>query len=223
GMASGVRDAHNLSWKLAAVLAGQATPALLDSYETERKPHVRAVTTKAVFFGRVITERRRAVALARTVAFTVAMRLPLIGPYFRGGDWFPDTDYADGFIDRASRSEHPIVGKRIPQPLATLPGERPQLLLDEVLGTGWSILSRSPREAGAWDGLARVHVLGRDVTVAGTLLDNFLGAADAVVVRPDKTVFAAATAGALLAPPPAELRGPGDPAVPLPAAPASAG
>ena len=39
GMASGVRDAHNLCWKLASVVAGKATPALLDSYEPERKPH----------------------------------------------------------------------------------------------------------------------------------------------------------------------------------------
>ena len=34
----GVEDAHNLAWKLAAVLNGWASPALLDSYETERAP-----------------------------------------------------------------------------------------------------------------------------------------------------------------------------------------
>ncbi|RDI63000.1 FAD-dependent monooxygenase [Nocardia pseudobrasiliensis] len=35
---TGVSDAHNLVWKLAAVLAGTADPALLDSYRTERRP-----------------------------------------------------------------------------------------------------------------------------------------------------------------------------------------
>ncbi|WAL69351.1 FAD-dependent monooxygenase [Amycolatopsis cynarae] len=38
GANSAVQDAHNLAWKLAAVLRGQAGPALLDSYEAERRP-----------------------------------------------------------------------------------------------------------------------------------------------------------------------------------------
>jgi 2,4-dichlorophenol 6-monooxygenase len=38
GLNTGVQDAHNLAWKLAAVLAGSASPALLDTYETERRP-----------------------------------------------------------------------------------------------------------------------------------------------------------------------------------------
>ncbi|GAB4813968.1 hypothetical protein N2152v2_001014 [Parachlorella kessleri] len=38
GMNTGVCDAHNLAWKLAAVLQGAASPRLLDSYTPERKP-----------------------------------------------------------------------------------------------------------------------------------------------------------------------------------------
>lgn len=38
GLNTGIQDAHNLTWKLAAVLAGMASPKLLDSYETERRP-----------------------------------------------------------------------------------------------------------------------------------------------------------------------------------------
>jgi 2-polyprenyl-6-methoxyphenol hydroxylase-like FAD-dependent oxidoreductase len=37
GMNTGIQDAHNLGWKLAAVAAG-ASPALLDTYEAERRP-----------------------------------------------------------------------------------------------------------------------------------------------------------------------------------------
>ena len=37
GMNTGIQDAHNLGWKLAAVAKG-AAPALLDSYEAERRP-----------------------------------------------------------------------------------------------------------------------------------------------------------------------------------------
>jgi 2-polyprenyl-6-methoxyphenol hydroxylase-like FAD-dependent oxidoreductase len=38
GMNSGIADAHNLAWKLRLVVDGQAGPALLDSYDVERRP-----------------------------------------------------------------------------------------------------------------------------------------------------------------------------------------
>jgi 2,4-dichlorophenol 6-monooxygenase len=38
GLNSGIQDAHNLAWKLAAVLAGNAPDGLLDTYEAERRP-----------------------------------------------------------------------------------------------------------------------------------------------------------------------------------------
>lgn len=42
GMNTGIQDAHNLAWKLAAVLSGRADPALLSSYQPERKPVAQA-------------------------------------------------------------------------------------------------------------------------------------------------------------------------------------
>jgi 2-polyprenyl-6-methoxyphenol hydroxylase-like FAD-dependent oxidoreductase len=41
GLNTGVQDAHNLAWKLAAVIRGEAGDALLDTYETERRPVAR--------------------------------------------------------------------------------------------------------------------------------------------------------------------------------------
>jgi 2-polyprenyl-6-methoxyphenol hydroxylase-like FAD-dependent oxidoreductase len=38
GMNCGLQDAFNLAWKLALVYHGDAAPALLDSYEAERRP-----------------------------------------------------------------------------------------------------------------------------------------------------------------------------------------
>lgn len=38
GLNSAIQDAHNLAWKLAAVIKGQAPDSLLDSYEAERRP-----------------------------------------------------------------------------------------------------------------------------------------------------------------------------------------
>jgi 2-polyprenyl-6-methoxyphenol hydroxylase-like FAD-dependent oxidoreductase len=53
GMNTGIGDAINLAWKLAAVLAGRATPALLDTYQTERIAFARrlvATTDRAFTF-----------------------------------------------------------------------------------------------------------------------------------------------------------------------------
>lgn len=44
GANTGVQDVHNLAWKLAAVLKGQAAPALLATYDSERRPVGRAAT-----------------------------------------------------------------------------------------------------------------------------------------------------------------------------------
>ena len=38
GANTGIEDAHNVAWKLAAVLSGPSTPELLDTYDAERRP-----------------------------------------------------------------------------------------------------------------------------------------------------------------------------------------
>lgn len=47
GSNTGIQDAHNLAWKLAAVLRGEAGPGLLDTYEAERLPVARATSARA--------------------------------------------------------------------------------------------------------------------------------------------------------------------------------
>jgi 2-polyprenyl-6-methoxyphenol hydroxylase-like FAD-dependent oxidoreductase len=48
GLNTGVQDAHNLAWKLAAVLEGWAAPGLLDSYDAERRPYGEYVTKQCL-------------------------------------------------------------------------------------------------------------------------------------------------------------------------------
>ena len=48
GLASAIQDAHNLAWKVAAVLRGDADPSLLDSYEPERRSSVQANVDNSV-------------------------------------------------------------------------------------------------------------------------------------------------------------------------------
>ncbi|MER6355009.1 FAD-dependent monooxygenase [Streptomyces sp. NPDC001634] len=47
GSNTGIQDAHNLAWKLAAVLGGWAGPALLETYDTERRPVALATSARA--------------------------------------------------------------------------------------------------------------------------------------------------------------------------------
>jgi 2-polyprenyl-6-methoxyphenol hydroxylase-like FAD-dependent oxidoreductase len=65
GMCSGMRDSHNLAWKLDLVLRGEAGEAILDTYQPEREPHVRFITEKAIELGRVQTLRDPAAARER--------------------------------------------------------------------------------------------------------------------------------------------------------------
>lgn len=48
GLNTGIQDAHNLTWKLAAVLSGQASERLLDSYDAERRPIAEAVAARSL-------------------------------------------------------------------------------------------------------------------------------------------------------------------------------
>ncbi|GGJ30736.1 FAD-dependent oxidoreductase [Streptomyces brasiliensis] len=47
GSNTGIQDAHNLAWKLAAVLDGRAGTGLLDSYHAERRPVALATSARA--------------------------------------------------------------------------------------------------------------------------------------------------------------------------------
>lgn len=55
GMNTGLMDAHNLAWKLAAVVRGAAGERLLDSYEAERRPFARALVNTTDRFFRLFT------------------------------------------------------------------------------------------------------------------------------------------------------------------------
>jgi putative polyketide hydroxylase len=47
GSNTGIQDAHNLAWKLAAVIGGWAGEALLDTYDAERRPVAEATSARA--------------------------------------------------------------------------------------------------------------------------------------------------------------------------------
>jgi len=56
GLLSALRDASNLSWKLDLVMSGKAPESLLETYESERRPHVSAWTSISLGEGAISSE-----------------------------------------------------------------------------------------------------------------------------------------------------------------------
>ncbi|MFE3188422.1 bifunctional 3-(3-hydroxy-phenyl)propionate/3-hydroxycinnamic acid hydroxylase [Nocardia sp. NPDC059240] len=75
GMGAGLRDAMNLTWKLAGVLRGELPATVLDTYETERKPHARAMIRLAKLTGLTMTEGGE---LGNRLRGLIAPRLPQV-------------------------------------------------------------------------------------------------------------------------------------------------
>ena len=74
GLAGGLRDADNLAWKLAYVLTGRAGEDLLDTYDSERRPHATALVKKAVRVGWAMTGGQDRAAAVRRIALAAAVR-----------------------------------------------------------------------------------------------------------------------------------------------------
>jgi 3-(3-hydroxy-phenyl)propionate hydroxylase len=224
GMASGVRDVDNLCWKLAASVEGNLPAAVverfLDSYETERMPHVRAITRAAVFFGRVITERRPAVTVVRDILFRLVCQLPAIGGFLRDARWFPVTAYRRGLLATVPgrRGARRAVGAHLAQPWVLAEGGC-RTRLDDALGSArWAVLHLGPGaarpELRAWRaagiGVYELRCAGSTpgtgalVDIENTVLEWMQTRNVTVLaVRPDSIVYAAAGNGDPLPPPPA--------------------
>jgi len=71
GMNSGIRDAVNLSWKLASVVKGDASAAILDTYQAERRDHVVKLTKVANRLGTIIMPTSKLRAWARDVVLSL--------------------------------------------------------------------------------------------------------------------------------------------------------
>jgi 2-polyprenyl-6-methoxyphenol hydroxylase-like FAD-dependent oxidoreductase len=80
GMNTGIQDAANLGWKLAAAVNGTAPPGLLDSYQTERHPVGRLVLRSSGAIIRAAMVQRRPARAARNL---IAGSLLRLGPVAR--------------------------------------------------------------------------------------------------------------------------------------------
>jgi len=140
GMNSGVRDAHNLAWKLAAVVSGRLGEGLLDTYESERRDHAAAMTKLAIRMGRVMMPRNRLAALAMQTFFRALALYPAARAYFAEMKYKPKPKFHRGFlIAPRSADDASLVGHLFPQALVMTASRF--ALLDDVLGDGFALVA----------------------------------------------------------------------------------
>lgn len=144
GMNSGVRDALNLGWKLAAAVQGTLGPALLDTYEPERKPHAWSLIEMALTIGRFMQPKSRAGALFNQSLLRILAVFPPARDYVMQMKFKPKPRYRAGFVvDDGLPDKVALSGRLFPQPSVEHP-QRGTVLLDELLGTGFSLLVFGP-------------------------------------------------------------------------------
>jgi len=185
GLCAGLRDAANLSWKLAAVQAGRADASLLDSYDVERRPHAAAVVAHAVDAGRLVDQ-----IAGRTDAGVGT------DAGYGGGRPFPHLER--GLL----HGDHPLVGRQLPQPHSVDADGRRRAgrtsvdvdLFDRELPRGWCVLVPAGASVRDDDRTAVdewVGVGAEIVEVTDTEWSRpVLGDLHAVLVRPDRYVAA---------------------------------
>ncbi|MBV9350611.1 MAG: bifunctional 3-(3-hydroxy-phenyl)propionate/3-hydroxycinnamic acid hydroxylase [Mycobacterium sp.] len=172
GYNSGIRDAANLGWKLAAVVTGRADDALLDTYDVERRKHARAMIDLSTIVGRVISPTNRRVAAVRDVIVRSASIVPSLKRYVLEMRFKPMPRYEHGAVvhPEPADADSPAGTLFIQPPVDTR--DRENVLLDDVLGGWFAILcwNNNPREIlgaqafTAWKTLGARFVAVRPMT-----------------------------------------------------------
>ncbi|MFJ4749071.1 FAD-dependent monooxygenase [Streptomyces albogriseolus] len=116
GMNTGLQDAANLGWKLAAVVKGQAPDSLLDTYQAERHPVGKAVLRSS---GGLVRLARAHNPALRALRATVTALINTAAPA-RTRALAQITGI--GYRYPAPRGAHPLTGTRVPD--ITLAGDR---------------------------------------------------------------------------------------------------
>ncbi|MHA3102587.1 bifunctional 3-(3-hydroxy-phenyl)propionate/3-hydroxycinnamic acid hydroxylase [Acinetobacter sp. ANC 3791] len=139
GYNSGMRDAFNLAWKLALVVQGKSGPALLDSYQVERKDHAKAMIDLSVMAGHVLAPPKVWQGFVRdSIAYALNYIKP-IKQYLLEMRFKPMPQYKDGVLVTDGHKHSPV-GKMFIQPQVKLEsGET--VLLDDVIDNDFAIIA----------------------------------------------------------------------------------
>ena len=178
GMCHGLRDAAQLIWRLRLVRDGLAADSLLDSYQSEREPHVREIITASVAAGAAVCKTDPVQAATRDAAFR-AIELERAQRPVAMSDIVPPL--RAGVIDPANG------GDRLPE--FTIPGpDGDTVRLDAVIDGRFLVLGLE--EATPVSPLDPKVVIVKPTDAVGAWLQS-QGAVFAIV-RPDRYVHSLA-------------------------------
>jgi 3-(3-hydroxy-phenyl)propionate hydroxylase len=136
GMNSGLRDAANLSWKLAAVLNGALGDEILDTYDEERREHAKAMIEISRRVGALLMTRNALLARLRDLAFVTLSKIPRASAYLRQMGFKPKPHSNTGYF---LPDETGWPGRLFSQP-EVIGADAQRVRLDNVLGDGFSLL-----------------------------------------------------------------------------------
>lgn len=174
GMCTGVRDAANLGWKLALVVSG-AADRILDSYESERRPHAQVFVETAAYLGSIIQTTDPDAAAERNARLRAGGTTE-----FRD----PVPPLGAGLHDESG------IAARIPSQPTLSDGS----MLDDVVGPRFAVIvSRSLSGESLSSGRELACAIGA-AWVVDDALERWLEAlgVKAVVLRPDRYAFGGA-------------------------------
>jgi 3-(3-hydroxy-phenyl)propionate hydroxylase len=194
GANSGVQDAENLAWKLAAVLKGQASMALLDSYDSERMQAADeniAHSTRSTDF---IAPQSPAERRLRNAVLSLAPSAEFARRMVNSGRLSIATVYHSSPL--LTRDATPFAGTaKLGAPVPDAPMRRSdgkQRFLLEGLGTGFEVLHMMSGPRPQAPAGLKLIVIGEDLhDVAGLFQERFDATPGATyVLRPDQHLAA---------------------------------
>ncbi len=141
GMNAGLRDAHNLAWKLALVCTVGLPDRLLDSYETERRDPIWAMIQLAVAMGEFVMPVGAEQVALKSSVLKALERFPGARQWLFEMRFKPRPRYDAGLFAGLDGQpvEASLVGEMVPQPVVLDERARPQLL-DALMGPGFCLL-----------------------------------------------------------------------------------
>jgi 3-(3-hydroxy-phenyl)propionate hydroxylase len=184
GLCAGIRDAMNLSWKLAGVLSGDLPQSVLDTYEVERKPHARALIRLAKLIGVSMTRGGKGGDLLRRAIAPRLHRIPRLRDRILDSETPP---LAQSALVEGRRLRKSLNGRLCPNAVLS-----DDVRYDDVTRGGFVFVTGAPLSSQQQ---AVLTASGAEVLEVepGSPLYKWLadGNAAAALVRPDFTVQAA--------------------------------
>lgn len=188
GMCSGIRDAHNLAYKLALVLSKQQAISFLDTYQEERKKHTIEIAKGAIFLGKIIQTNHLIKAFLRNKILSVIQKSKFLLKQV-SQKAVRKTPYTKGHFGK-----HKLSGKLFIQPKVQYQNQ--EVLLDELLGNNFVCICRQKSNSlpkNIQNLNFKTLIIDEDFQDINGELKNWMRKHKVtfVLVRPDRYIFEA--------------------------------